>query len=89
MFILKPLSPWYDNPPYHIYYHFTLYIHTHIHSYQIWLISIKERRFGGRSESHFPIEILAQPGKIFEIRELDVIAKRVFFLKVLNLQINS
>ena len=45
---LKPLSPWYDNPPYHIYYHFTLYTHTYIHTYQIWLVSIKERRVGGR-----------------------------------------
>ena len=40
-------------------------------------------------ESHFPIEILARPGKIFEIRELHVVAERVFFLKVINLQINS
>ena len=45
---LKPLSPWYDNPPYHTYYHFTLYTHTYIHTYQIWLVSIKERCFGGR-----------------------------------------
>ena len=41
------------------------------------------------TESHFPIEILARPGKIFEIRELHVVAERVFFLKVINLQINS
>ena len=33
---LKPLSLWYDNT------------HTYIHTYQIWLVSIKERRFGGR-----------------------------------------
>ena len=33
VFTLKPLSPWYDNSPYHIYYHFTLYIHIYIHTY--------------------------------------------------------
>jgi hypothetical protein len=41
------------------------------------------------TENHFPTEIPAQPGKIFEIREFDVVAKHVFFLKVLNLWINS
>ena len=40
-------------------------------------------------ESHFPIEITAQPEKIFELRELHIIAECVFFLKVLNLRINS
>ncbi len=41
------------------------------------------------TESHFSTEISARPGKIFEIRELHVVVKRVFFLKVLNLQIKS
>ena len=40
-------------------------------------------------ESHLPTKILARPGKILEIRELHVVAKCVFFLKVLNLWINS
>jgi hypothetical protein len=39
-------------------------------------------------ESHFPTEILARPGKIFEIWLLHV-AERVFFLKVPNLHMNS
>jgi hypothetical protein len=41
------------------------------------------------TDSHFPIEIPARPGKIFEIRELHIVAERVFFLKVSNLWINS
>ena len=40
-------------------------------------------------ESHFSTEIPAWLGKIFEIRELHVVAERVFFLKVQKLQINS
>ena len=40
-------------------------------------------------ESHFPTEILARLGKIFEIHELLVVAECVLFLEVINLQINS
>jgi hypothetical protein len=40
-------------------------------------------------ESHFLTEITTRPGKIKEIRELHVVAKRVFFLKFLNLWINT
>ncbi len=40
-------------------------------------------------ESHFPTEISARPGKILEIQELHVVAERVLFRKISNLQINS
>jgi hypothetical protein len=39
--------------------------------------------------NHYPTEIPARPGKIFEIREFHVVVECVFFLKVLNLWINS
>ena len=40
-------------------------------------------------ESHFPTEISTWLGKILEIRELQVVAERVLFLRVSNLRINS
>ncbi len=39
-------------------------------------------------EGYFLIEIPAKPGKILAIRELQAVAARALFLKVLNLRIN-
>jgi hypothetical protein len=67
---------------------------TNLARSQAWAYEIYpcEQRLPKRfslTESHFPTEISAWPGKILEIRELHVVAECVFFLKVPNLWINS